>query len=488
MAKPSIKINYFYSAAYSILTMFLPLITAPYISRVVGAEGLGVYSYHVTVSSYFAMFALLGVNFYGNRCIAKVRDNVKERSTVFSEIYTLQFVISFLVIIFYLLYIRFFTYENKIIAVLLIFNVLPSMISVAWFFHGLEMFKLTVTRNFIIKGLTVICIFMFIKGPEDLWKYTLIMSIGTLVSEGYLIVLTRNYITFSVPDFSRVLSHVKPNIILFIPIFSVSIYRSMDKLMIKWFSDYEQLGYYTNVEKIITVCLGCITSLGQVMLPKMTHLLSTGEYTTFKQLLNRSFKVVTVIASAILFGILAVADTFVPFFFGNGYDACIPLLKLLALNLLMLAWGNVFKSEYLIPKEKDYIYIISVSLGAIVNFCINCLLIPRMAAAGAAIGTMCAEFISLLIIFWFLRKEISIKSYITDSIPYLVVGITMCTVVKNFIIISDKLWLNLLFQIIVGAGIYIILVFFFWYCTKDELGEIMHSIIHKILKKYFKIG
>lgn len=482
MKETNIKFNYIYSLMYSILTIILPFVTAPYISRVIGAEGLGIYSYNYTIVSYFITFALLGINFYGNRSIAKVRDNKVKRSQIFSEIYSMQLIMSIVMIFLYVSYILFFVRENIQIALIFILLIFSPVISVNWFFNGLEMFKITVTRNIIIKLITVICIFIFVKKPNDLWKYTFILSLGTIISEGYLIIIIRKYIMFVKPELKRILYHFKPNIILFIPIFAVSIYRSMDKLMLKWLLNYEQVGFYTNSEKVITICLTCITALGQVMLPKMTNLLSKGEIKQFNDLIRKSIKLVNFLSIGMMFGILAISDLFIPLFLGKGYETCISLLKLLSVNLILLAWGNVLKSEYLIPKEKDYLYIISVFAGAIVNLIINIILIPQLMAKGAVIGTIFAEITSLCIILFYLRKEIELKRIILECIPYIIIGMSMFFIIKLIPIIEVKGIFNLLIRCAVGGSSYLVLCFVYWHIRHDEFENFILNFLSKLLK------
>lgn len=483
MNKSNAKVNYVYSIAYSILTMILPFVTAPYISRIVGAKGLGIYSYNYTIATYFATFASLGINFYGNRTIAKVRDDVEERSKAFSELYTMQIAISISVVLLYVLYILFFVKENFGVSVIMLLHVLVPLISVSWFFNGLEMFKITVTRNTIIKILTVFSIFLFVKTKEDLWKYTLIMALGTLLSEGYLILIVSKYTRYSFPSFRNVIKHIKPNITLFIPILAVSVYRSMDKLMLKWMVDYEQVGYYSNAEKIIGICLACVTALGQVMLPKMSNLISRGEEKQFRALIKKSFKLVGLITFAMIFGIMGVAEYFVPVFWGEGYEACIPIIKLLSINLCLLAWGNVLKSEYLIPKEKDRLYIISVALGAIVNFFINMFLIPKLFAIGAIIGTLLAELISVVVVLWFVKKELKIGDLLKTNIPYLVIGMIMYFVISFVGMSNFDIWCVLLLQIFVGAIVYIFLVLAYWHYTHDEFEGVLLKCVRNLRRR-----
>ena len=468
MNKSSSKFNYIYSVSYSILAMLLPLITSPYVSRVLGAKNLGIYSYTYSIVNYFILFIMLGISNYGNRQVAKVRDNQEELNKVFSEIYTMQFLSGVAILAFYLFYMIVVVEENKSVFFIQTLMIIGTIMNVNWFFWGLEQFKITVTRNFIIKISSFLCIILFVKSKDDLWIYTLILSLGLAFSDGFLFFLLPKYIQFRKPKLSDVVKHFKPNIILFIPVITVSIYRTMDKIMLKEMVDYSQVGYYTNSEKIINLCLSIVTALGQVMLPKMTNILAQGKNKQFFKLLAKSVKFITVVSCALVFGILAVAEEFVPLFFGNGYEPCISILKFLAPNLILLAWGNVIKTQFLIPKEKDFVYIKSAIFGVVVNGIINYIFIPKYAAIGAAIGTLCAEMISLIYILFKIRKEIKLKGYFLN-IPYFGIGLIMYFVVTA---VKQALFSGvaaLIIEILVGGAVYILLILVYWIIIKDEL-------------------
>ena len=179
----SIKKNFLYNVFYQILTMLLPLFTAPYIARVIGAEGVGIYSYSSSIANYFVLLAMLGLVNYGNRSIAQVRDNKELLSQTFFNIYALQVITSLIMIVGYVFYINTFVTENIVIFYIQLFLIIATILDINWFFFGLEQFKLTVTRNTIIKLLTVVCIFIFVKDSNDLWIYTVIMAGGTLLSQ-----------------------------------------------------------------------------------------------------------------------------------------------------------------------------------------------------------------------------------------------------------------------------------------------------------------
>ncbi len=179
----NIKKNFIYNVLYQILIMILPLITTPYIARVIGANGVGVQSYTYSVVNYFVLFAMLGVNNYGNRSIAAVRDDKEKLSKTFWSIYGLQAILSIIMLIIYMFYLIFITNENKVIAGIQSIYIFSALLDINWFFFGIENFKITVTRNAFIKVISAFSIFIFVKKQDDLYIYSLILVIGTIISQ-----------------------------------------------------------------------------------------------------------------------------------------------------------------------------------------------------------------------------------------------------------------------------------------------------------------
>ena len=374
----NIRKNFFYNIAYQILTMILPLLTAPYISRILGTEGVGVYSYTYSVVYYFMLISMLGINNYGNRTIAKVRDNKQELNKNFWSIYSLQLINTGIMLFIYIIYLNAFNIENRNIATIQIIYLISTALDVNWFFFGLEKFKLTVTRNTIIKLLTVLSVFLFVKTKNDIWIYTVIMSVGTLISQGVMWFFLRKYIDFTKVNLKEIKKHIKPIIILFIPVIAVSLYKIMDKIMLGNITDMKQVGLYENSEKIISIITSLVTALGTVMLPRMSNLFANGEIEKGKKYITKSLEFIIIFSSALAFGIMSVADTFAPIFFGSEFTASGRIIQLLSITTIFISIANVIRTQYLIPREKDKSYIISVILGAIVNLIFNSLKINNL--------------------------------------------------------------------------------------------------------------
>lgn len=221
--------NIIYNAIYQLLLICLPLVTSPYLSRILGVKGIGMYSYYYSYAYYFVIAIMLGLNNYGNRSIAICRDHKKELDKTFSEIYSMQLIIGIIVLIFYII---FCISTKNIITFLFIPYIVSAIIDLNWFFFGLEKFKLTITRNIFIKLLSVALIFIFVRKADDIYNYVIIMSFGFLLNQICILPFVRGNVNFNYQSIKKFKHHIKPNLVLFIPVIAVSLYKVMDKIML----------------------------------------------------------------------------------------------------------------------------------------------------------------------------------------------------------------------------------------------------------------
>lgn len=475
----SIKKNFTYNVFYQILTLILPLITAPYVSRVIGAEGQGIYSYTYSIAYYFMLFAMLGLKNYGNREIAKHRDNKEKLSKTFCSIYGLQFITALLSTIVFIIYIIFFSEKQYLLFYLLqLIYLISAFFDISWFFFGLEKFKTTVTRNVIIKIATLACTFLFVKTKNDLNIYIFLMSFSTLASQIALWPFLMKEIKFVRPTLKEIIKHLKPNLILFIPVIAVSIYTIMDKIMLGNMTNMKNVGLFEYGERIVTIPLNIITALGTVMLPRMSNLVAKGDEENTKKYINRSMEFTLFLSIPICLGLMATAENFVPIFLGDEFIKTGEITKYLSIIIVVTSFANVIRTQYLIPKEKDMIYIISVILGAIVNLFINIILIPKYDIMGAVVGTIFAETTVMLYQTFKVRKELEIKKYIKQFVHFFVKGFVMYIVVISLSFVVKQKAILIISQVIAGCIIYAALNYRY---IRNNISDI--PIINKMLYK-----
>lgn len=322
---------------------------------------------------------------------------------------------------------------------------------------GLEEFKHIVIKNVIVKLASVFMIILFVHSFADLWKYVLIMSIGVLIGNLSLINKLFRYIDFYLPTMRKVFSHLKPVLSLFVAVAAVSIYRYMDKIMIKELSNVFELGYYECADKINAVPICLATALGTVMMPKMANLSLYASREQINLIIQQSMKFVMFLSFGMCFGLISVSDEFIPIYLGEGFLLSAKLLKVLAVSGLFVAWANVIRTQYLIPFDKDIIYIKSVLLGAAVNFIINACAIPYFGAIGAAGATVIAEIIVALYQTIKVRKELDVWCCLKAVIGFFASGTIMLWVLLNIPQLIGNLVVDLIFRILIGVFVYIVL-------------------------------
>ncbi len=480
----SIKKNLSLQTAYQVVATCMPLITAPYLSRKLGASQLGVFSFTSSVVAYFTLFAMLGTINYGTRSIAAVKDDKEKRDKLFTGIFILQIVVTLLASLAYIIYLVFFCTENKVIAYLQGIALISCFLNINWLFFGVEDFQITVTRSFVIKIVSVVLILLLVKKESDLWLYTLIMLGSTMLSNLILFVYLPRYASFKRVSISDIKQHIKPNLVLFIPLLAMTVYHIMDKTMLGALSTYEQSGFYYNSDKLIQIPYMVINGIGTVMLPRMTSLLAEGKQKEADHLFMTTLEGVGAVCIAILCGIAAVSKEFIPFFFGNGFDACILITIVLTPMLLIKGFAVIARTQYLIPMKMEKEFTKSVIGGAIVNLIMNIVLIPPFGALGAAMATVIAEFAACFLQFLSLKdRDLHIGKLLLKTMLYALIGIIMIVFVRLAALVNVSIVVKLLIEIVVGASFYCFVCILYWVKTKNQFYSIIiEPIKRKILK------
>ena len=472
MGKKSFKKNILYNSVYRCVVIITPLITSPYLARVLGAEKLGIYATANAFATYFVLIALLGVNDYGNRTVAQVREDRGRLSDCFWQIYYLQFFLTIVLSCIYLFSIRVFPRYFRIQLILGIY-VVSSLFEINWFAYGMEQFKLTSIRSVVIRLLMVACIFLFVKGENDLWKYTLIIAAGNIVSLLVIVPLVFQYTDFRKPDFSEMKRHLRPDILLFLPIVATSVYQYLNKLMLGNWAVSAEVGFYQNAENIITLPSFLTTAIVTVMLPYSSNLVAKGDNDGNEQLLQSSVKYTSILNLAMAFGIFSIAGDFIPWYLGKGFERSAVLIKLMAPVIFLNGLSSVLRYQYIIPHELDKANLVSMFSGAGADILFNLLLIPRYGAVGAAVATVLAYLVILMVQLFYIRKDLNISDLIRSFLPCIVFGILMSISVLLVGKLHLPILLLILLEIAVGATVFLACTFIWLEKSGDH---VFHNI------------
>lgn len=456
--EPSIKRNYLYNTLYEILVLVVPLITAPYVSRVLGADKIGIQSYTNSIVTYFALFAALGTNSYGTREIAMHRDNKEESSKLFWEIELVSVCTTIVATIIWVIWIC-VTDKYNIYYLVLTMTLVAVGFDISWYFKGFELFKYIVLRNSVVKIAGVVLLFVFIHEPNDLLLYMAIIAASGLL--GNISMWTYLPGRIELVPFSNLqpFRHLKHTLAYFIPAIATSIYTVLDKTMIGAITSSEvQNGYYEQTGKIIKMTEKILFSLNTVMGARMSFLFATQRISEIKEKIGKSFNFLLAVAIPLTLGLIGISANFVPWFFGKGYEPVIELMRLMAPLPMIICISNVLGSQYLTPSGQRVRSSKGIIAGAIVNFLLNAILIPKFGAKGAVIGSIVAECTISAVYVYMSKGFISWKQIWDYSWKRFIAGLIMLLLIYHLGRGMSGNALITLLQILVGALVYSIML------------------------------
>jgi len=457
MDKKVVK-NYLYNLSYQLLLIILPIITTPYVSRVLGAKGVGTYSYTNSITQYFILLGCIGLNLYGQREIAYYQNDIKKRNRTFFELLFLRFItLTISIIVFYFTMVLHSKYSY--IFIIQVLDIIASIFDISWFFQGIEDFQKTVLRNFVVRIICVSLIFMFVKSPNDLQLYVLCYSGTLLLGNLSLWLYMPKYVSRSDIKNINIKRHIKPAVMLFLPQIATSIYTLLDKTMIGYITnDTSEVAYYEQSQTLIKTVMTVITSLGTAMMPRIANLFKNEKHEEIRIYMQNSIKFVLVLAIPFTFGIMAIAKGFVPWFFGSGYEKVIPNIELIAPIIIFIGMTTVTGTQYLLPLGRQKEYTLSVIIGCAINVVLNGVLIVVLKSIGAAIATFVAELIILIVQLYYLRNDFDLKYIMSQFIKYSLFGLAMFCIVKYVSSFFDISIISTFIEITVGGVVYILLL------------------------------
>lgn len=459
--KISLKKNYIYNLLYQFINVLAPLILTPYLSRTLGAESLGIYGYTYSIVSYFILFGCFGINLYGQREIAICRNNEKRKSKIFIELLLLKIIfISISAIFFVIIFCK--ESELSLYYKILVIELISNVFDINWFYQGLENFKKITIRNIFVKLVSIISIMLLIKNSNDLYKYFFIKCVSDLIGYSILWFDLKKFINLRKIDEINIFKHIVPNLQLFIPQIAIQIYAVLDKTMIgKILGEMVQVGYYEQSQKVVRTILTIITSLGIVMLPRISNLYADKKNDELKNNIVKSFNFVSLLVYPMCFGLLGISDKFVPWFFGENYSDVILLLEIFSFMIIPVGFNDVIGNQYLIPTKNQKKYTISILIGTVSNFILNSVLIIKYKCYGAAIASVVAEYIIFSVQFYYMNKFIYLKKIFLSNLKYLIYSIIMFVSIKIIGYFFNSSIFLTSFQILFGMSIYLLLLIVF---------------------------
>lgn len=392
MSQPSVKKNYIYRTLYEILVLITPFITTPYISRVLGADGVGIYSYTSSIMTYFTLFAALGTVSYGAREIAQHRDNKQQSSKLFWEIELMTVATTSICLIVWVGVII-FSQQYRPYFIALIPVLLGTLFDISWYFTGQEKIKNIVLCNSFFKIAGIVLLFALVKRREDLILYIVINSIVTFLGHLSMWIYLPKMLTKVDMRTLTFKKHFKETLVYFVPTIATSIYTVLDKTLIGAIThDVYQNGYYEQANKIMRMTYTVsFVAVNSVMSARISYLFSEKKFNEIKRRISKTMDFIFLLGCGCAFGVAGVASRFVPVFFGSGYEPVVTLLCCMAPLTLIVGISNCLGSNYYTPSGQRARSARVIVLGSVVNLILNLVMIPFIGATGAVIASIIAE-------------------------------------------------------------------------------------------------
>ena len=465
--------NYAYNLSYQLLVIILPIITTPYITRIFSSDDLGTYGYFNSIATYFILLATLGVANYGTKEISAHRKEIEKN---FWGIYSLQFAATWLSILLYLVLCFLLPSMQNPVAYILGLSLVSKGLDISWLFQGLEDFRKITVRNITVKLIGVISIFLFVKSANDLYLYVFFLTIFELLGQLSMWLPARQFIGKTRFDLKYAKKHLKPIILLFLPQIAISLYVTLDSTMLGTLASTRDVGIYDQALKLVNILLTLVTSLGSVMLPRVSNLLSSGDHKAVNKMHEMSFLIYNLVIFPIMAGMLIVNDDFVNFFLGQDFQEARYAIAIMIFRMFFIGWTNIMGIQILILHNKNKEFMVSTTVPAITSVGLNLLFLPKLGYMGAAIVSVLTEAFVWAIQLFFTRKYIKDVPIIGSMMKIILASAIMyglLLVSKTVIHFSPTI--NVLAFAVIGGIIYLFAILSLKVVDVKELKQIIRK-------------
>ena len=478
MAK-SVKRNYIYSLSYQIFSLIMPFITSPYIARILGPENVGTFSFISTYVSYFVLLGRLSIDLYGSRELSYVKNDLTKKSEVFWNLTLLNFTNLLIALLIYFTWLLIYKPVNGLFYALSSLTLFSSMLDITWLFSAHEEFGMIALRNFIVRIISVVSIFVFVKSPNDLVNYFLINLITPFVINASMLRYINRYVTFIKPTFLNAYKRYPKVLKISLPNLAVSVYAMLDKLLLGTISGNEYLGYYDYSKRIVAMALTVVSSMTPIMMVKMSGHFKNNDLSLVRGYVAKSFKF-SVFSSVLIFSLLISAvPEFIPWFYGSNFSTTIKLIQILSPTIIAVAMGTVAGHQFLLSIGKENLLSLALVIGAVISFSLNILLIPRYDALGASLTSLVTEAAITIILYITISRYMDVKELFRQNYKFFLFSLAVIIPLR---IIGTKMGpsvLTNLLQVALGTIIYLLLSLVF----DKDIHSYMKDVVNKLKSK-----
>ena len=475
MQTPSLKKNIVLNVIKTTLSLLFPLVSFPYASRILLPDGIGKVNFARAVMEYFVLIATLGIHVYGVREGAKVRDDKYLLSKFSKEIFCINMISTFIA------YILFFLAmvsvpklaDYKALLCVISATILFTSLGMDWLYGAVEDYKYITIRFIIFNIISLVLLFLLVHEQKDYLRYAAIAVVSNVGANTLNFIHSRKYISFSIVKKLELKRHLKPICILFAMAAVIKIYSVLDKTMLGFICDDWQVGIYSAAIKVNKLILSLVVAAYTVFLPRLSYYSEKKDITKFNNLVNKGSNVLLLISIPSCIGLSLLSYHIMMILSGEHYLASVPVMRIMTPIILIIGISNFIGMQLFMPLRKEKYTLYSVICGAIINFNLNMILIPKYQATGAAISTLCAETIVTVVQLFLAKNIINLNSMFKMFIVYLLNAVVMGIIVFFIINHIESIIIGFLLGVGTGFVVYIALLLI-------EKNEIVYSIIRSV--------
>lgn len=478
----SIKANAIMNIIYTITNIVFPLITFPYVSRILLSNGMGMVSFFATISNYAIMIGSLGISTYGIRVVAKVRDDKNKLSKVTTELLIINTVVTFVVLIVLIISVQFvekFSGSIELFAINAII-ILAAPMSLNWLYSGLEQYAYVTKRTIVFKTISLILVFLLVKSQSDYPIYAAIIAFSSIGSYICNFIYARRFVDFHFYKEMKFREHCKPMLLLFSSILAVSVYTNLDTIMLGFMSNYTEVGLYTVAVKVKWLLLAVVNAISAVLLPRLSFYISQKNMEEYNRVIKKSISIIFLISIPLTFFFIVEARDSILLFGGADYVDAILCMQILMPILLISGFSNITGNQVLIPQGRDAAFMTAVIAGANINVILNIILMPKYGCNGAAIATIVAEMTQMSIQFYYAKETIIKNVKVKTLVKFVVAASIACVII---VLIRINIDINAFVNLVLAAVIYFPIYGGFLLVFKEKnTWEILHGFLDKVGK------
>jgi len=476
-----LKKNLFYNSILSISQFIFPIITFPYSSRILGPHGIGAINFIDSFTQYFVLFAALGIPLYGVREISKHKGNKSALNKTFSEIFAIHLISAGIFSVVYLslaLSIPNLRVHLDLVGIGILM-IISGVLSAEWLFQGMEQFAYITSRTLVVRSISVVFLFIFLRQNSPPFIYYAIMASGLVLNGLINVFYLRKLIKIS---FKRLnlMKHLKPLFIILGSTLAVSIYLLMDNVILGFMQGESAVGIYATALRIVRLPLALIYAVNSVIIPQVSRAYANKDFDTIKSLANKAFSLICVVSFPILTGIYVASPFLIHVFAGNKFDGSIIALKILAPLIIVIGIGNIICVQLLTPMEKERFLLRTYIISMIFSLLTNILLIKYFSYQGASYGMILTEIVATGLAYHFLRNTLKIRfnkkiflQSLVGSLIFFPIAFIVRKLIGNYLIR----------EVCVIFSCVSFYVFFLWFLVKNIYIE---SFKNQLLLKVFK--